>query len=101
MKKLLVLVLALCLVLSSSAAFAELEIPRNETVTENGNQWGAPTSYNIYNTGSIAWPGGGGTRMLIYEALYMYNVLTNENEPLLADGPIEWEDDYNFLVHIK
>ena len=101
MKKLLVLVLALCLVLSSAAAFAELEIPRNETVTENGNQWGAPTSYNIYNTGSIAWPGGGGTRMLIYEALYMYNVLTNENEPLLADGPIEWEDDYNFLVHIK
>ena len=54
MKKLLVLVLALCLVLSSAAAFAELEIPRNETVTENGNQWGAPTSYNIYNTGSIA-----------------------------------------------
>ena len=101
MKKLLVLVLALCLVLSSAAAFAELEIPRNETVTENGNQWGAPTSYNIYNTGSIAWPGGGGTRMLIYEALYMYNVLTNENEPLLADGPIEWEDDSNFLVHIK
>ena len=101
MKKLLVLVLALCLVLSSAAAFAELEIPRNETVTENGNQWGAPTSYNIYNTGSIAWPGGGGTRMLIYEALYMYNVLTNENEPLLADGPIEWEDDYNFLVRIK
>ncbi len=57
MKKLLVLVLALCLVLSSAAAFAELEIPRNETVTENGNQWGAPTSSNIYNTGSIAWPG--------------------------------------------
>ena len=101
MKKLLVLVLALCLVLSGAAAFAELEIPRNETVTENGNQWGAPTSYNIYNTGSIAWPGSGGSRMLIYEALYMYNVLTNENEPLLADGPIEWEDDYNFLVRIK
>lgn len=101
MKKLLVLVLALCLVFSGAAAFAELEIPRNETVTENGNQWGAPTSYNIYNTGSIAWPGSGGSRMLIYEALYMYNVLTNENEPLLADGPIEWEDDYNFLVRIK
>lgn len=101
MKKLLVLVLALCLVLSGAAAFAELEIPRNETITENGNQWGAPTSYNIYNTGSIAWPGSGGSRMLIYEALYMYNVLTNENEPLLADGPIEWEDDYNFLVRIK
>ena len=41
MKKLLVLVLALCLVLSGAAAFAELEIPRNETITENGNQCGA------------------------------------------------------------
>jgi peptide/nickel transport system substrate-binding protein len=101
MKKLLVLVVALALVLSSAAMAVEIDIPRTETFYEAGNAWGRPTSYNIYNTAGAGWPASGGNRMVVYEALYMYNVLTNENEPLLADGPITWEDDYNFTVKIK
>lgn len=101
MKKLLVLVLALALVLSSAAFAVELEIPRNETFYENGQQWGKPTSYNIYNTAGQGWPATGGTRHAVYEALYMYNVLTNSNEPLLADGDLVWEDEYNAVVKIK
>ena len=101
MKKLLVLVLALALMLSSTAFAVELTIPRNETFYENGQQWGKPTSYNIYNTAGQGWPASGGTRHVIYESLYMYNVLTNENEPLLADGALVWEDEYNAVVKIK
>ena len=101
MKKLFALVLALALVLTSAAFAIEIEIPRNETFYEAGQQWGAPTSFNIYNTAGQGWPGSGGNRMAIYEALYMYNVLTNENEPLLADGPLTWEDEYNAVVKIK
>ena len=56
MKKLLVLVLALCLVFSGAAAFAELEIPRNETVTENGNQWGAPRATTSTTPGRLRGP---------------------------------------------
>jgi peptide/nickel transport system substrate-binding protein len=44
---------------------------------------------------------GDSQRFPIYEALYMYNMLTNENEPLLADGPIAWEDQYNVIVKLK
>lgn len=102
MKKFLSLVLALMLVLASTTAFAvNIELPRHETFYENGQQWGAPTSYNLYNTAGQGWPGTGGARMVIYEALYMYNVLTNQNEPLLADGDMVWEDEYNAVVKIK
>ena len=101
MKKLLVLVLALAMVLTSAAFAIEIEIPRNETFYEAGQQWGAPTSFNIYNTAGQGWPGSGGNRMAIYEALYMYNVLTNENEPLLADGPLTWEDETTLLLRSR
>lgn len=101
MKKLLTLLMVLALVIPTTAFAVEITIPRNETLTMAGHQWGAVTSYNIYNTAGTGWPGNGGNRMLVYEALYMYNVLTNENVPLLADGPITWEDEYNAVVKVK
>lgn len=101
MKKLLALVMVLAILIPASAFAVEIEIPRHETLTEAGNQWGPASNYNIYNTAGPAWPGSGGNRMVIYEALYMYNVLTNENEPLLADGAIEWEDEHNAVVKIN
>ena len=101
MKKMLALVLAMLMLLTSSAFAVELEIPREETLYQNGQQWGKPTSYNKYNTAGQGWPGTGGERMVVYEALYMYNFLTGENEPLLADGPITWEDETHAIVKIK
>jgi peptide/nickel transport system substrate-binding protein len=94
------------LVLSTfTVAFAEEEvitdIPRNETLYWNGVQWGTPNNWNLMALSNTAWPVGDADRMLVYEALYMYNMLTNENEPLLADGDITWEDDYNFTVKLK
>lgn len=100
MKKLLVLLVVLALAIPASAFAVEINIPRNETLTFAGNQWGSVTSYNIYNTAGMGWPNSG-NRELMYETLFMYNVLTNENEPLLADGAITWEDQYNAVVKIK
>lgn len=106
MKKLWSLLLVVALVLSCvSVAFAEeeiiTEIPRNEALYCNGQQWGTPNNWNIFALSNTGWPIGGNQRFIVYEALYMYNMLTGENEPLIADGDIEWEDDYNFLVHLK
>lgn len=100
MKKLLVLLLLLALAIPASAFAAEIDIPRNETVTYAGNQWGSVTNYNCYNTAGMAWPNNG-NRMIMYESLYMYNVLTNENEALLADGPLVWEDELNAVVKVN
>jgi len=106
MKKLWSLVLVAVLVLSTCVvASAEdidfTNIPREETLYWNGLQWGTPTNWNVLALSGTAWPVGDADRFLVYEALYMYNMLTNENEPLLADGDLVWEDDYNAVVKIK
>ncbi len=104
MRKVLSLVLAIAMILSmASVSFAEgaTEIPRNESLVFNGQQWGTPANYNPFALSNTAFPMGDNNRNVIYESLYMYNMLTNENEPLLADGPMNWEDDLNFTVKIK
>ena len=104
MKKFWSLLLVVALVLScASMAFAEdlTELPRNETVYVAGVHWGTPNNFNIFALSNRAWPINGEYRMLIYEGLYMYNMITNENEPLIAEGQPVWEDDYNFTVKIK
>lgn len=100
MRKLLALVLALMLALAGTALAVEIDVPREETLTFNGNSWGFG-NFNIFAMSNQGWPASGGTRMVVYEALYMYNVLTNENEPLLADGDLVWEDELNAIVKIK
>ncbi len=105
MKKLWTLLLVVVLMLSTfSGAFADnvlTDIPRNETLYWNGLQWGTPNNWNVLALANTAWPVGDADRMLVYEALYMYNMLTGENEPLLADGPLTWEDDFNAIVKVK
>jgi peptide/nickel transport system substrate-binding protein len=98
--KLLTLALALLMILSSAAyASGTLEVPRNETLYINGLAWGAPENFNPV-TGNPSFPNNG-QRVVMFEFLYMYNHLTGEGEPLLADGPIEWVDQYNFTVKVK
>ena len=105
MKRYLAFLMAAVMLLCVTSALAEApvtEIPREETLTFNGIQWGTPVTFNPFAPTNVAFPTGGSEqRFLTYEALYMYNMLINENEPLLADGPIVWEDEYNILVNLK
>ncbi len=105
MKKWLSLALVALLAFGAMPALAggaaPAELPREECLVYNGLQWGAPANYNPFAMSGAGFPMSENRRFLLYEALYMYNMLTNENEPLLADGPITWEDNLNFVVKIK
>lgn len=58
-------------------------LPRNETFYRSGQQWGPVNSYNVL-AGTRGWPMISPNRLLIYENLFAYNMLTSEMEPLLA-----------------
>ena len=100
MKKLLSLVLALALALSLVAvagAEGAQDLPRKETVYFGGQQWGSivgwnPLSSDMNNSmASAANPRG--SRTIMFETLYMYNMLDGGLYPLLADGDYVWNDD--------
>ncbi len=100
MKKLvsLFLILALALgVTSFAAAEAAQDLPRNETVYFGGQQWGSvvgqnPLSSDNNNAMAIA-ANPRGSRTIMFETLYMYNMLDGKLYPLLADGDYVWNDD--------
>ena len=99
MKKLLSLVLALALALSLVAvAGAEdaKDLPREETVYFGGQQWGPivgwnPISPNMNNAMANS-AAARGSRTVMFETLYMYNMLDGGLYPLLADGDVVWND---------
>ena len=100
MKKLLSLVLALALVLSMTAvagAEAAQDLPREETLYFGGQQWGPivgwnPISPNM-NNAMASSAAARGSRTIMFETLYMYNMLDGGLYPLLADGDVVWNDD--------
>ena len=55
---------------------------RSETLYTSGTQWGPPSSWNPFNTGNYAT----GTIGLCYETLFIYDPLTNEYQPWLAES---------------
>jgi len=73
------------------------ELPRTETLYIGGQQWGAVNGWNVLgdgNNNSLALvAGGGGSRIFMFETLYMFNMLDNSLVPLLADGPYTWNAD--------
>ena len=98
MKKILALVFAVVLAVSMIAiANAEVtDLPRNETLYFGGQQWGVVVSWNPVganqnNFATSAAPRG--SRTVMYETLYMYNMLDGQMYPLLADGAYEWNED--------
>ena len=78
--------------------------PRNETVYFGGQQWGTPNDANPFSSNSNCFPmsQADSAREIVYETLYMYNMLDGSLTPLLADGDMEISDDQKQItVHIK
>lgn len=77
--------------------------PREESLYQGGQQWGAPVSNNPMaanaNYAAMAM-GDTGARELVWESLYMYNISDSKDYPLLADGEWVWADD-NSTMTIK
>jgi peptide/nickel transport system substrate-binding protein len=71
-------------------------LPRQETLYFNGLQWGSVVGWNPYSTGmnnALAIAQQDNVRVTVFETPYIYNMLTGEQFPLLADGPYTWNHD--------
>ena len=71
-------------------------LPREETLYINGLQWSALVGWNPYssaNNNAMAGGGGANARVTVWETPYMYNFITGEQLPLLADGDWSWNED--------
>jgi peptide/nickel transport system substrate-binding protein len=69
-------------------------LPRNETLYYNGLQWSPVVGWNAYSSSmNNSWiAAGASSRVLMFETLYLYNMLDGGSYPLLADGPFVWND---------
>lgn len=98
-RKLLALVLTLAMVMTmgfGASAETVAELPRNETLYFAGQQWGSvngwnPLSDDMNNAMALA-NSAGGSRTVMFETLYMYNMLDGSMTPYLADGDYVWND---------
>lgn len=86
----LLIMLALAVAFSAGTVAAQA-LPRHETLYKAGLQWGPPANFNPMGIG-VAWPMAINQEMLVYESLFVFNLLTGELDPLLAQS-IEWVDD--------
>jgi peptide/nickel transport system substrate-binding protein len=74
--------------------------PRNETLYIDGIQWGPPTSFNLLS-GNPAFPiNYGNSRELIYETLFMVNMLDGKLEPLLGSN-YTWTDPNTLKIELN
>ncbi|WZL78963.1 ABC transporter substrate-binding protein [Eubacteriales bacterium mix99] len=70
-------------------------LPRDETLYFAGQQWGTVNDYNPLSANSnnaMAISQSDMSRTIVYETLYMWNPLTAEMTPLLAQGDPEWDE---------
>ncbi len=76
------------------------ELPRSETLYTAGLQWGPPDNWNPLG-GSPDWPiNAGAGRNLIYETLFMYNMISGKLEPLIGKE-YEWVDNLTLKVTLR
>ena len=104
MSKLLAMLLAvamICGMLAVSASATDVTLPREETLYFGGQQWGSVNSWNPVGTNqnnSMAIAGNaGGYRSVMFETLFMFDFLTGEKKPLLADS-YEWNEDLTAMT---
>lgn len=70
--------------------------PRSETLFTSGTQWGPPSNWNpIMN-----WTYSTGTVGLVYETLFLYDPLTDEFEPWLAENG-DWTSANTYEVTLR
>lgn len=77
-------------------------LPRDQTLFFGGQQWGTPGGNNPFmftpnNTMVMEMPNVGSNRTLVFETLYMFNMLDGQLHPLLASGPYRWNSDMSVL----
>ena len=72
----------------------EEQLPRNETLYFNGLQWSAVVGWNPYSSSmNNSWLAGkDAARVVMFETLYLYDMLDGQSYPLLADGDPVWND---------
>ena len=73
----------------------EEQLPRNETVYTNGQQWGAVVGWNPYSSSmnnAMAIAQQDSARVVMFETPYLYDMLDGKQYPLLADGDYVWND---------
>ena len=73
-----------------------------ESLYFGGQQWGEVNSWNpvgANQNNAMAIAGSAaGSRTVMFETLYMYNFLTGEMVPLLADGDYSWNAEKTELT---
>ncbi len=94
------LLLGLLMAISVAPAAAQ-ELPRNETLYFNGQQWGSVVGWNPYssnNNNAMAITQADSARVIMFETPYLYNMLDGQVYPLLADGPYTWNDAHTEIT---
>jgi len=74
---------------------AEEQLPRNETLYFNGQQWSPVVGWNPYSSSmnnALAVGAKDAARVIMFETLYLYNMMDGKSYPLLADGDPVWND---------
>ncbi|MDO4458605.1 MAG: ABC transporter substrate-binding protein [Clostridia bacterium] len=96
----LVLAMAFAMTVSASAEESVDVTPRNETLYFGGMQWGAPNDINPFSPSSNCFPmnQNDNAREIIYETLYMYNMLDGSLTPLLAEGDPDIAEDQKTIT---
>jgi len=78
------------------------QLPRTETLYYGGIQWGSINGWNPLsdnnNNGMAVTQASGGSRCIMFETLYMYNMLDGSMQPLLADGQPVWNDAHTEMT---
>ena len=86
----------MCSLFTVSASAQTSELPRNETLYFSGQQWGSVNGWNPLsddmNNAMGVTQAAGGSRTVMFETLYMYNMLDGTMIPLIADGDYAWND---------
>ena len=71
------------------------ELPRDETLYFNGQQWGSVVGWNPYassNNNAMAVGQADSARVTMFETPYLFDMLDGQVYPLLADGDYTWND---------
>jgi peptide/nickel transport system substrate-binding protein len=80
---------------SPSIKSDDTNLPRNETLYFNGQQWGPVVCWNPYSSNcnnALVIAQQDNARVTIFETPYLYNMMDGKQIPLLADGDYKWDD---------